>query len=64
VQVVEDNGVNGKTVIVTRTVKKGSSVVRTDSFKSVYKPKSEVVRVGSKSAGSKAATSTVSPKKN
>jgi len=45
-RVVEDSGVDGRTIVVTRTVKKGGSVVRTDSFTSVYKPKTEVMRVG------------------
>jgi len=49
-RVIEDIGVNGRTVIVTRTVKKGGRVVRTDTFKSVYRPKEQVVRVGTKRA--------------
>jgi len=45
-RVVEDAGVDGRTIVVTRTVKKGGTVLRTDSFTSVYKPKEEVARVG------------------
>lgn len=47
-RVVEDSGVDGKRCVVTRTVTKGGTVVRTDTFSSVYKPKEEVVRVGTK----------------
>lgn len=45
-RIVEDSGVDGRTIIVTRTVKKKGTVVREDKFKSVYKTKTEVVRVG------------------
>ncbi|TLM78550.1 MAG: hypothetical protein FDZ70_03965, partial [Actinobacteria bacterium] len=47
-RVVEDEGEDGKSVVVTRIVKKGGQVIRTDTFKSVYKVKTEVVRVGTK----------------
>lgn len=62
-RVVEEGGVDGGVVTVTRVVKKGGAVVRTDTFKSVYKPKTEVIRVGTKPAsagvtGSPAPTST------
>ena len=57
-KVVSDGGVDGKTCVVTRTVKKGSTVVRTDTFRSVYKPKTQVVRVGTAGKPSKTATST------
>jgi hypothetical protein len=50
-------------VVVTRTVKKGGQVLRTDTFTSNYTPKSATVRVGTKPKGSKTPTSTVSPKK-
>ncbi len=43
---VEDSGVDGRTIVVKRTVKKGGTVIREDTFKSVYKPKEEVVLVG------------------
>jgi vancomycin resistance protein YoaR len=46
VRVVEDPGVDGKTITVKRIVSKDGKVLRKDSFVSVYKPKSEVVRVG------------------
>mgnify|MGYP001029077050 FL=1 len=47
-KVIEERGVSGRTIVVTRTVMKGGSVVRTDDFKSVYRPAEEVVRVGTK----------------
>lgn len=57
-RVVEDSGVDGRTIIVTRTVKKNGAVVRQDSFKSVYKPKVEVVRVGTAPVPGQTATTT------
>jgi len=45
-QVVEERGVTGRTIVVTRTVTKNGAVVRTDSFKSVYRALEEVIRVG------------------
>jgi vancomycin resistance protein YoaR len=47
-KVIDERGVSGRTIVVTRTVTKGGSVVRTDTFKSVYRPVEEVVRVGTK----------------
>lgn len=47
-KVVDEKGVSGRTVVVTRTVTKDGVVVRKDSFKSVYKPSEEVVRIGTK----------------
>jgi len=47
-RVVEDPGVDGRTITVKRIVSKDGKVVRTDTFLSVYKPKTEVVRVGTK----------------
>jgi len=47
-RVVEDPGVDGRTITVKRIVSKDGKVVRTDTFLSVYKPKVEVVRVGTK----------------
>lgn len=58
-KVVKDRGETGKKCVVVRTVTKGGQVVRKDSFTSNYKPKVEVVRVGTK--GSKPATGTVTP---
>jgi vancomycin resistance protein YoaR len=46
--VIEDPGVDGKTITVKRTVSKGDRVIRTDEFVSVYRPKTAVVRVGTK----------------
>jgi len=45
-RVIETSGADGRTILVTRTVKKNGAVVREDKFKSVYKPETEVVRVG------------------
>lgn len=47
-RVVEDGGVDGSKVTVVRTVTKNGVVVRTDTFVSLYKPKEETVRVGTK----------------
>lgn len=57
-KVVEERGVSGRTIVVIRTVTKNGSVIRTDTFKSVYKPAEEVVRVGTKPVSSTPATST------
>lgn len=45
-RVIEQNGADGRTIVVTRTVRKNGTVVREDTFKSVYKAEEEVVRVG------------------
>ncbi len=45
-RIIEDSGVDGRTIVVTRTVKKNGSIVREDKFRSVYKTKEEVVLVG------------------
>jgi vancomycin resistance protein YoaR len=47
-KVIDTKGTSGRSVIVTRLVKKDGKVVRTDTFKSVYKATEEVVRVGTK----------------
>jgi vancomycin resistance protein YoaR len=47
-RVVEDPGVDGRTVVVKRTVYLAGVLVRQDSFVSHYNPKIEVVRVGTK----------------
>jgi vancomycin resistance protein YoaR len=58
-RVVEDGGVSGRSITVKRIVSKSGKVVRTDTFVSNYKPKTQVVRVGTKKrAGSKSATVT------
>ena len=59
-RVVEDAGITGRRITVVRTVSKGTTVVRTDTFVSTYKPKDEVVRVGTKPS-STPATATVTP---
>lgn len=48
VKVVEDVGVAGHDVMVTRTVTKKGKVVRQDEFASYYRPKEQVVREGTK----------------
>ncbi len=64
VKVIDDPGVKGKTCVVTRTVKKDGEVVRSDTFKSVYRPKTEIVRVGTKPTSSKDTTDKAGSKKN
>ncbi len=49
-RIVEDKGIRGRRITVTRTVYRNGEVVRTDRFVSVYKPKVEVVRVGTRPA--------------
>ncbi len=60
-RVVQDSGINGRRIVVKRTVTKGGTVVREDSFTSVYRAKEQVVRVGTKVDGSVVDTATVSP---
>ncbi len=62
-RVIEDPGVEGKTITVTRTVSKEGKEIRRDRFVSVYKPKVEVVRVGTKPKKKPAADATVAPPK-
>jgi uncharacterized protein YabE (DUF348 family) len=56
-QVIEERGISGRTIVVTRVVTNGSTTVRSDTFKSVYRPVEEVVRVGTKPSVSQPATS-------
>jgi len=49
-RIIDEKGVRGRSVVVTRTVTKNGSVIRTDTFKSVYKASEEVVRVGTGAA--------------
>jgi vancomycin resistance protein YoaR len=58
---VEDAGVDGRSIVVTRTVKKDGKVVRVDRFVSDYKPKSATVKVGTKPSPSKTTTGTPKP---
>jgi vancomycin resistance protein YoaR len=61
-RVVEDSGITGRSITVTRIVTKDGQEVRKDSFRSVYKPKTEVVRLGTKPVKpSKPATQTAAP---
>jgi vancomycin resistance protein YoaR len=49
VRVVEEVGVDGRTIVVTRTVHDESGeLVREETFRSRYNPKDEIVRVGTK----------------
>lgn len=57
-RVVEDSGVDGRKIVVKRTVLKGGTVVREDTFTSTYSPKQQVVRVGTKPVGSTEPTPT------
>jgi vancomycin resistance protein YoaR len=59
-RVVEDSGVDGRRIVVKRTVFKGGTVVRDDTFTSNYVPKEQVVRVGTKAAASSESTATAS----
>ncbi|NTU88843.1 MAG: hypothetical protein HGA54_02900 [Actinobacteria bacterium] len=45
---IETAGENGKSIIVTRYVTDDGENIRTDTFKSVYKPRNEVIYVGTK----------------
>ena len=63
VEAIVDPGVDGKKVTVTRTIKKNGQLVRVDTFTSHYTPKPATIHVGTKGGGSKAATSTPTPKK-
>jgi vancomycin resistance protein YoaR len=58
---VEDAGVDGRSIVVTRTVKKDGKVIRVDRFISDYKPKSATVKVGTKPSPSKTTTATPKP---
>jgi vancomycin resistance protein YoaR len=60
VRVVEDGGVDGRSIVVKRTVYKGGTVVRVDTFSSHYSPKEEIVRVGTR-PGSTTPTETPTP---
>jgi vancomycin resistance protein YoaR len=51
-RIVEDYGVDGRRIVVKRTVFKGGTVVREDTFTSSYAPKQEVVRIGTKPVAS------------
>jgi vancomycin resistance protein YoaR len=57
-RVIEERGVSGRTIIVVQHVLKDGVEIRTQTFKSVYKPGEEVVRVGTGPAGSTPTTPT------
>ena len=48
VRVVEEAGVDGRRVVVTRRVYRDGKLVREDTFRSKYNPKQEIVRVGTR----------------
>lgn len=58
-----DGGVDGRKCVVTRVVKKGNTVVRTDEFASNYQTKTAVVHVGPAPKVPKPASPTPAPKK-
>lgn len=51
-RVIFERGSSGRSIIVVRHVFKDGVEIRTDTFKSVYRPGEEVVRVGTGAAGS------------
>lgn len=55
-RIVEDKGVSGGKVTVTRVVKKDGEIVSKSTFPSTYTPKTEVVRVGTRVDTSKKVT--------
>ncbi|KAF0207567.1 MAG: VanW family [Actinobacteria bacterium] len=57
-KIVDEKGTSGRSIIVTRIVKKDGKTIRTDTFKSTYKATEEVVRVGTKIVPSTPATTT------
>jgi vancomycin resistance protein YoaR len=60
-RVIDEKGVRGRSIVVTRTVTKNGAVVRTDTFKSVYRASEEVVRVGTKVVAPSTPTTTTTP---
>lgn len=49
-RVIQERGVSGRTIVVVRHVLHNGVEIRKDTFKSVYKPAEEVVRVGTGAA--------------
>jgi vancomycin resistance protein YoaR len=62
-QKVVEGGLNGGKAAVVRTVKQGSTVVRTDTFASSYTPVAQTVAVGTLKPASKPVPASVPPKK-
>jgi len=60
-RIVDERGVSGRTIVVTRVVTKGGAEIRRDSFKSVYRPTQEVVRVGTKPVAVPSTPTTTTP---
>lgn len=48
IKVVEEGGVSGRTIVVTRRVLRDGRLIREDTFRSKYNPKQEIVRVGTR----------------
>jgi vancomycin resistance protein YoaR len=60
-RVIEERGVSGRTIVVTRVVTKNGMEVRRDTFRSVYRPTEEVVRVGTKPVAAPSVPATSTP---
>ncbi|MHB1136365.1 MAG: VanW family protein [Coriobacteriia bacterium] len=60
-RVIDERGVSGRTIVVTRIVTKGGVEIRRDAFKSVYRPTEEIVRVGTKPAAVPSTPTTSTP---
>lgn len=60
-RIIDERGVSGRTIVVTRVVTKGGVEIRRDSFKSVYRPTQEVVRVGTKAVAVPSGPTTTTP---
>lgn len=58
-RVIQERGVSGRSIVVVRHVVHNGVEIRKDTFKSVYKPAEEVVRVGTAAAAP--STPTTSP---
>lgn len=60
-KVVEQSGVDGGTVVLTRTITKKDGTVETNTFTSNYVPRAQIVRVGTKAAPPPAPAPTPTP---
>ncbi|MRR37844.1 vanomycin resistance protein VanB, partial [bacterium] len=60
-KVIEESGIDGRTIVVKRTVTKNGAIVREDTFKSVYRTTETVVRVGTKPVAGQVPTVTPTP---
>lgn len=57
---IEQSGIAGRSVIVTREVYRNGQLVIEDKFYSIYRPRTQIVRVGTKEKGSLETTPAVS----